>query len=152
MQSAATKILQAKGIPFRLIRLLNKSISSDDVIKNAVDDLNPAEICKTIIAKDESDNFYAIILPGKSKIDFSKAQNIIGQKISIIEFDDVEKITGQEPGAITPITLDIPILVDHKVFQTEKINFGSSDQSFGLEVSTNDLEKIFAFQRVDISQ
>lgn len=152
MESVATKILKAKNIPFRLIRLSNKSISSDDVIKNAVDDLNPSEICKTIITKDESGNFYAIILPGTNKIDFSKAQNIIGQKISIVEFDDIEKITGQEPGAITPITLNMPIFVDQKVFQMEKINFGSGDNLFGLEVSTADLEKIFVFQKVDISQ
>ncbi len=152
MQSAVTKILKDKDIPFRLIRLSNKSISSDDVIKNAIDDLNPSEICKTIITKDKSGNFYAIILPGKNKIDFSKAQNIIGQKINIVEFNDVEKITGQKPGAITPITLNMPIYVDQKIFQTEKINFGSGDYSFGLEISVNDLKKIFTFRKVNISQ
>ena len=152
MESEATKILKDKNVPFRIIKLSNKGISSGDVAKYAVDRLNPSEICKTIITKDKSNNNYALLLKGDDKIDFSKIKNVVGQKISIVRYEDVKQSTGKEPGAVCPITLDMPIFVDDKIFQSEKINFGSGNHMFGIEVSSNDLKKIFVFQKVDIAQ
>lgn len=62
MESEATKILKDKNIQFRVIKLSNKGISSNDVVKYAVDYLNPSEICKTIITKDKLGNNYALLL------------------------------------------------------------------------------------------
>jgi prolyl-tRNA editing enzyme YbaK/EbsC (Cys-tRNA(Pro) deacylase) len=148
----STNILKEKGIEFRLIKLSDKGISFDDVIENAEDEVNPNEICKTIIIKDKKGDKYAFFLKGDQKIDFSKAKEIVGKKISIISFEDLKKTTGKEPGAICPFLLQIPIYVDKKVFETEKINFGSGDHLYGLEISSVDLKKVIEFQEVEVSQ
>ena len=152
MKSEATKILKDKNISFRIIKLSNKGISSNDVAKYAVDHLDPSEICKTIITKDKLGKNYALLLKGDDKIDFLKVKNVVGKKISIVSYEDVKQSTGKEPGAVCPIILDMPIFVDDKIFQSEKINFGSGNHMFGIEVYSNDLKKIFVFQKVSIAQ
>ena len=42
--------------------------------------------------------------------------------------------------------------VDKKVFDSEKINFGSGDHLFGLEINSKDLKKIVDFKEVDVAQ
>lgn len=145
------KILKEKKIPYRLIELSDKGISFNDVIKNAKDEVNPKEICKTIIVKDKKDNKYAFFLKGDEKIDFAKAKDIVGKKISIVSHEDLVKTTGAEPGAICPLLLDMPIFVDKKVFGTKKINFGSGDHLHGLEMNSDDLNKVIRSGIVEVS-
>jgi prolyl-tRNA editing enzyme YbaK/EbsC (Cys-tRNA(Pro) deacylase) len=145
------KILKEKRISYRLIKLSNKGVSFEDVIKYAEDEINPGEICKTIIVKDKKEGKYAFFLKGDEKIDFSKAKEIVGKKISIVTYDDLIKTTGTEPGAICPFLLDMPLFVDKRIFETEKINFGSGDHLYGLEINPNDLKKLVKFEIVNIT-
>lgn len=139
-------ILKEKGIEYRLIELSDQSISFKDVIKNS--DLNPDEICKTIIV--EGEKRYAVFLKGDQKIDFAKLKEVIG-KCNIISFKDLKKDYG-EPGTICPITVGLPLLVDKRVLETEKINFGSGDLLYGLEMNTKDLEKVVEYKVVDVGK
>ncbi|MGD9276010.1 MAG: YbaK/EbsC family protein [Candidatus Pacearchaeota archaeon] len=148
----SVKILKGKNIPYRLIKLSDKGISFEDVIRNAEDKINPDEICKTIVVKDKKENKYAFLLKGNQKIDFSKVKEVIGKKASIVSFEDLKKSIGKEPGAICPFLLDMPIYIDKKVFETEKINFGSGDHLYGLEIFSKDLNKIIQFQKVEVSK
>lgn len=152
MELESTKLLKEKDIDYRLIELSNKGISTEDVIKYAKDEINPEEICKTIVVQDKQGNKYAFFLKGNHRIDFSKARQIIGQNISIVSYEDLKKATGKEPGAICPLLLNVPIFVDKKVFETEKINFGSGDHLYGLEINPNDLEKVINFKTVDVAR
>ncbi|NTU98510.1 YbaK/EbsC family protein [Candidatus Falkowbacteria bacterium] len=152
MKTKAIKIIESKGVTPRIIRLSNKGVSSNDVIKYAIDPLDPFEVCKTIIIKDKLGVFYGLLLKGGDKIDFVKVKDVIGQRAAMASHEEVLSLTGVEPGAICPVTLDMPIYIDEKVFGLERINFGSSDHAFGIEVLTDDLEKILAYVKVGISQ
>ncbi|GBE19707.1 prolyl-tRNA synthetase [archaeon BMS3Abin17] len=151
MKLKSIKILENQNIPYRLIKLSEKGVSFNDVIKYAENDINPDEICKTIVVKDKKGNKYAFFLKGSDKVDFFKAKEIIGQKISIVSYDGLVRATGTEPGAICPLLLDMPIYVDKRIFETEKINFGSGDHIYGLEINSKDLDKLIKFQICDIS-
>lgn len=152
MELKSTKILDEKGIPHRLIKLSQKGVSFEDVVKYAKDEINPGEICKTIIVKDKKGQKYAFFLKGDKKMDFSKAKEIIGSKISIVSYEDLVKETGTEPGAVCPFLLTIPIFVDKGIFELQKINFGSGDHLYGLEIESKDLKKIIDFKEVDVAQ
>ncbi len=152
MKLESVKILEEKNVSYRIIKLSEKAISVEDVIKYAEEKINPDEICKTIVVKDKSDSKYAFFLKGDDKIDFSKAKEIVGKKVHIVSYDDLVKATGIEPGAICPLLLDMPIFVDKKVFKTKKINFGSGDHLYGLEINSNDLEKVIKFRIIEVSQ
>ncbi len=150
MELESIKILKEKGIDYRLIKLSDRGIAAKDVMKYAQDKINPEEICKTIIVQDKQKNKYAFFLKGNHKIDFSKAKQIIGQGVSIISYEDLKKTTGKKPGAICPLLLDIPIFVDKEVFKTRRINFGSGDYLYGVEIESKNLEKIINFKLVNI--
>lgn len=152
MKLESTKILEEKNIPYRLIKLSEKGISFEDVVKYAENKLNPDEICKTIIVKDKKGNKYTFFLKGNKKIDFSKAKEIIGSKISIVGYEDFVKETGTEPGAICPFLLEIPIFIDKEIFGLEKINFGSGNNLYGIEIKSKDLSKLIKFKEVDVTQ
>lgn len=146
------KILEEKRIDYRLIELKDKAISVEDVIKYAKEKINPDEICKTIILKDKKRNNWAIFLLGNQRIDFSKARRVIGKNLTIANYEDVKKATGIELGAICPLLLKMPIFVDKRVFEKEKINFGSGDHLYGLEISSKDLGKLIDFKIINIAE
>ncbi|MBI2631427.1 YbaK/EbsC family protein [Candidatus Pacearchaeota archaeon] len=152
MELKSTKILDEKGISYRLIKLSQKGVSFEDVVKYSEDEINPSEICKTIIVKDKKGQKYAFFLKGDKKMDFSKAKEVIGSKISIVSYEDLVKETGIEPGAVCPFLLTIPIFVDKGIIELQKINFGSGDHLYGLEIESKDLKKIIDFKEVDVAQ
>lgn len=150
-ETYAAKMLKERGIEFRLIKLSDRAISVDDVVKFSDGSVKADEICKTIVVKD-SNNFYALFLLGSDKIDFSKAKNVIGKKISIASADEVKRAAGVEPGAVCPLLLNMPMIIDKKVFTKKKINFGSGDHLHGIGMKPEDLERAIEFRIADISQ
>jgi prolyl-tRNA editing enzyme YbaK/EbsC (Cys-tRNA(Pro) deacylase) len=147
----SVKILKQRDLEYRLIELEEKAISVEDVIRYSKTEIEPEEICKTIILKDRKGRKYAIFLLGNTRIDFNKAKRIIGSKVSVASFDEVLDATGVEPGAVCPLTLKIPLLVDRGVLSRERINFGSGNHLYGLEIQTQDIAKIIDYRLVDVA-
>ena len=147
----STDLLKKKSIWFRLISLSDKALTVQDVMKYSKGDVKPDEICKTIIVKDEQDNFHALFLLGSDRIDFGKVRTAIG-KVRIASPEEVKNVSGVEAGAVCPLLLAIPTIIDKKVFSKEKINFGSGDHLNGIEMKTEDLDKVIKFDVEEISQ
>ena len=151
MRLESVKVLAEKCISYRLIELMVRAVSVDDVMKYAKGEINRDEICKTIIMKDPKGGNYAILLLGKDRIDFPKARKVIGHKVRIASAEEVKEATGIEPGAVCPLLLKVPLFVDVRVFEQGKINFGSGDHLYGMEISPKDLERVVKFEVVDIA-
>ncbi len=146
------KLLIEKSIPYRLIELLDRAYTVQDVVKYSKGDITLNEICKTIIAKSDKGNSYAFFLYGNDKVDFIKTELIIGEKVHIAKYSEVKEYAGVEPGAVCPILLNMPIIMDTKVVNFNKINFGSGHHLFGLEILTKDFIKLVNPKIADISQ
>jgi prolyl-tRNA editing enzyme YbaK/EbsC (Cys-tRNA(Pro) deacylase) len=150
MRLRVQEILEDKKIEYRIIELEDRAISVKDVIQFSKEDINPEEICKTILVKQEK-QFYALFLRGSDKIDFKKLKTEIG-KSSIASKDEVHSITGVEPGALCPLLLDVPILVDRRIHKLEKLNFGSGNHLYGVEIASSDLGQLLDYKLVDIAE
>ena len=144
------EILKEKHVPYKVIHLAGKSISVNDVVRNSNGNVNPDEICKTIIVEDNNGNGYAFFIEGDKKIDFSKAKKIVGRKLRIMNSERLLELTGTEPGAVCPFLLDMPLFVDKAIFGKENIHFGSGDHLVGLEIKPDDLNKLVEFEIVDV--
>jgi prolyl-tRNA editing enzyme YbaK/EbsC (Cys-tRNA(Pro) deacylase) len=48
--------------------------------------------------------------------------------------------------------LDVPLYVDERVFMKERINFGSGNHLYGIEMSPKDLAKVIDFKVVDAAK
>jgi prolyl-tRNA editing enzyme YbaK/EbsC (Cys-tRNA(Pro) deacylase) len=150
MRLQVQDILDSKNIPYRIIELKDKAISINDVIKYSKEEINSEEICKTILVKQKID-YYALFLKGSDRIDFKKLKEVIG-KSSIASKVDVLKITGVDAGAVCPLLLDIPIIVDVGVLSLEKINFSSGNHLFGVEIASTDLARVLNYLLADITE
>ena len=145
-------ILDSHNIEYRLIELEERALSIEDVIKYSKAEINVDEICKTMILKDREGGRYAVLLRGGDRVDYGKAREALGLKVSIASFVEVKEAVGVEPGAVCPIMLDIGLFVDRKVMELERINFGSGNHKYGLEIRTGDLEKVVGFRVVDVAK
>ena len=146
------KLLAENGVRYRLIELSKPAFTVRDVIEFSKDSIDQREICKTIIVKSECGKFYAALLKGNDLIDFKKLDKIIGLKTKIADPHEINEVTGQTLGSLCPIILKIPIFIDHQILDLEKINFGSGNLSYGIEISVKDLVRIIVFKIVDISK
>ena len=93
----SVRVLEKKGVGFRLIELEDRAISVDDVIKFAKEDITPGEICKTIVLKDGEGDKLALLLLGDRRVDFNKARKTIGGKLRIASFDEVKEASPYKP-------------------------------------------------------
>ena len=148
----SVRILEEKGVDYRLIELKDRAISVSDVIRYSKERVRPEEICKTIILRDGEGARHAVFLPGDRRIDFEKARAIIGGKVSIASYDEVKDATGVEPGAVCPLLLRIPLFVDEGVLSRERINFGSGDHLYGIEIRSQDLAMVVDYELVDVAE
>lgn len=149
MRLRVQDILDEKHVPFRLIELKDRAVSVDDVIEYSITEIDPEQICKTILVKSKK-QFYALFLRGSDKVDFKKLKSVIG-KSSIASKDEVIAVTGVEPGAVCPVLLDIPLIVDERVLSLERLNFGSGNHLYGIEIASSDLGRVMGYRLADVA-
>lgn len=136
------KKLEDKGIKYNLIRLKDKAMTVQDVIKFSDVKINPNEICKTLILKDRENNTYAVVLIGNHRAGFNKIRKRFNcSELRMATPDEIRQETGLEIGAVCPLFLDLTMLIDRRVFSRKKVNFGSGDHLFGIEVNPKDIMK-----------
>ncbi len=146
MPLAIERLLQEKGIPYRLIRLNDKAFTVDDVVKYSEGDIKPEEICKTMILRGKkSDRKVAVLLRGRDRLNFSATKKQCGEEMTIANADQVRATAGVEPGAVCPFLLSVPLFVDDEVLRLTTLNCGSGDHLVGLEFNVQDLKKGTAF-------
>ncbi len=150
MKLPVEELMDKAGIEYRLIGLNDRAISVDDVIEFSKEFINPEEICKTILVKHKK-HYHALFLRGSDKIDFKRLRDIIG-KSSIASRAEVKMIAGVDPGAVCPLLLDVPVVVDQRVLGLERLNFGSGDHLFGVEIKSVDLSRVLGYVVADFAE
>ena len=125
-------------------------MSVEDVVRFSKEDINPGEICKTIIVKSKA-GFTALFLRGSDRVSFKKLRGVTG-KARIASSEDVVEITGVMPGSVCPILVPVPVIVDWKLLALDRVNFGSGDHLYGLEMKSADLYRVMDFMVADISE
>ncbi len=148
----SARVLRRKGVDFRLIELSQRAVSVEDVVRYSVSEIAVDEICKTILLKGSDGEMHAALLLGSHRIDFAKVRGVIGVSVRIATFEEIKAATGVEPGAVCPILLRAPLLVDRRVLAKDRINFGSGHHLYGLEIDPRELERLVEYRLVDIAE
>jgi len=134
--------LREKNIEFDLIQLKDRAMTVQEVIEFSDGKVDPKEICKTLILEDQENNSYAVVSLGDDRVDLEKVKKRFNtSKLRLASPDEIKQETGLEIGAVCPLFLDLPMLVDRKIFSRKKINFGSGDHLFGIEINPKDILK-----------
>jgi len=148
----SARAFRRKGVGFRMIELSQRAVSVDDVVRYSISEIAVDEICKTILLKSSDGETHAVLLLGSHRVDFKKVKGVIGANVRIAKFEEVKAATGVEPGAVCPILLKDPLLVDLMVMTKVKINFGSGHHLYGLEIDPRDLKRLVEYRLVDIAE
>lgn len=88
---------------------------------------------KSLFLKDKKDNYYIFITFTTKRTDFKAIKQLIGKRLSIVSPEEMESVTGQSPGAVSPFGYEekYPIIVDEELLPKEKWVFapGRPDRS-----------------------
>jgi len=146
----AIEKLKKYNVNYKILELGDIARTSEDVAK--LYGCDPREIIKTLLVKTDKDEIFAVMLPGVMKIDNKKLlKEIKAKKVRFLNENELKDNTNFEPGEVCPILIEKhKIIVDKTVFETDKINFGSGDLYFGIEIASKDLMKLINGKVVDI--
>ncbi|GMA07905.1 prolyl-tRNA editing protein [Tetragenococcus halophilus subsp. flandriensis] len=88
---------------------------------------------KSLFLKNSSEEYFIFFTFTTKKADFKKIHQLTGKRLKIVAKNEMEKITGQRAGAVSPIGYDsnISIIIDEELFDQEKLVFapGRPDQT-----------------------
>ena len=143
-------ILDGAGVEYRVMELTDRAVSVDDVVRLFKGEINPDEICKTILVKSKA-GFISLFLRGSDRVSFKKLKEVVG-KSRIASPEDVMEITGVLPGAVCPLLVTTPVIVDWKLLRLDRVNFGSGNHLYGIEMKSVDLYRVMDYTVIDFTE
>ncbi|MFO8070218.1 MAG: YbaK/EbsC family protein [Alkalibacterium sp.] len=99
---------------------------------------------KALFLKGKSGQYYSFVTFTTKSTDFKRLKQVAGEKVSIVKPDEMEEVTGQKPGAVTPLGYEesIPMIVDEELFEQEKLVFAPARPDQTMVIRAEDLKKI----------
>lgn len=105
--------------------------------------INVGQTAPTLILKTDKGFFSLIVSGDRGYIDFEKVANIIGcKKVKLAGAQEVEEVTGFVVGSIPLVGLDLPCVIDKRLFKYSNIYGGSGKATRTLIVNPSALEKL----------
>lgn len=136
------QLLKDKGIQFKVVDLPENAVSVDDVVRLSGGQIKEEEIVKTLIVKTKQGKFVGCILKGRDRLNKDLFERLATR-------EEVKEIAGVDIGAVCPILLGIPIIIDEKVTSLDRVNMGSGDHLKGLEINLEDLLKVIPDYKIE---
>ena len=144
------KKLKNDGVDFKLLSLHTTAISSTDVEK--VWPGNPNEIWKTLLVTDEND-FFAAFICGRDRLDLNKLATALGkQNLRMAKAKELKEKLKILPGEVCPLSVNVPLVCDSFINSFGKVNFGSGDMEYGIEMKVNDILKFLNMKVMSIKE
>jgi len=137
--------LKKKGLNYKVIDLGQEVFTVKGVSETGVD---ANCIVKTLIVR-TTDDFIALAVRGKDRVDFKKVRRLFGNKSELAKPVEVKKVIGVPIGAVCPILIEVPLYFDRKVMDLKHVNMGSGDLTKGLEMEFEDLLKAVGKYQVE---
>jgi len=151
----AIRALDEMGIPYQVVMLAHKVRHLDE----AADErgLPASHLAKTLLAREVDGRRYAIaIVRGDQRLSLKKLARLLGVKaLEMASLDDVPRITGYQPGAVSPAGLrrtDVPIYVDQHVLDQPRISVSAGRHDAELELAGPDLVRATQGQVADLTE
>lgn len=101
---------------------------------------------KALFLKGKSGQYYSFVTFTTKNTDFKRLKQVVGEKLAIVKPDEMEEVTGQKVGAVTPLGYEesIPMIVDEELFEQEKLVFAPARPDQTMVILAKDLKKIIA--------
>ena len=99
---------------------------------------------KALFLKGKSGRYYSFMTFTTKNVDFKQLKQVVGEKIKIVQPDEMKVVTGQIPGAVTPLGYEdtVSLIVDEELFRQEKLVFAPARPDRTMVIAAKDLNKI----------
>jgi Cys-tRNA(Pro) deacylase len=146
-----TQVLDAAGVEFTLhvhdhpVRSLEQAAAERG--------LRPEQIVRTLVFRLEGETFLLVLAPGPQKVSWRSLRRLLGvTRITTASRQEVLRVTGYPPGAVSPLGLATPlrILADRRLRLLPRISIGAGIPNAGVELRTEDLLQLTRAELVDL--
>ncbi|MBV7260420.1 YbaK/EbsC family protein [Photobacterium sp. WH24] len=100
---------------------------------------------KSLFLKRKSGGYCVFVTHKENRFDQKKIRDVIGERVSICNNEEMETITGCIAGALCPFVLDtsIPIILDVSLLDHKEVMFTPADPSYTFIVESGSLVSVF---------
>ena len=142
--SKVEKFIRDYNIEGELLKLNRYAKSSEDA--SQATGVSKDHIVKTIIVIGSDNKPYAVLLSGDRRINYDKLKRILKVKdVKLASFEDVKRITGLEPGEVSPFTEEIrriPCILDSLVARKDVVVIGGGSHYTLVKTKVNEIIRI----------
>lgn len=106
---------------------------------------------KSLFLRGKDGTYFIFLTFTTKRTDFKKLKNIMGQKLSVVSPQNMEELTGQKPGAVSPFGYenDVPVIIDEELLDQEKLVFAPGRPDRTMVVLVKDIYRIIDVLGVD---
>ncbi len=153
------KHLKHLRLSYKLIDLNQEAFTVSDVVRAGIIE---DEVVKTLVVRGtksitgiksikgiKGQQFVALALRGKDRLDFKKVRRLSGSKTELAKPGEVLHVVGVPIGAVCPVLVGIPLYFDEKVMDLGNVHMGSGDLKHGLEMKLSDLLKACSDYKIE---
>lgn len=127
-------------------RLLPQSKPTTTIEETAKErGIHPSQMVKCMLLRDMDNNYVLACSPGNQSVDPKKVRALLQcRRMTCVNIEDVEAITGFAIGTVGPLRLkiDMPIIFDHSIKQESLVTISSGDRLAGIALQVNDLIRV----------
>jgi Cys-tRNA(Pro) deacylase len=149
----ATQALDALGIPYTLHIHERPPRSLDQAA--AERGLLPDQIVRSLLFRLEDGSFILLLMPGPGRVSWSRLRRHLGvTRLTTATAEEVRRITGFEPGAVSPFGLARPLrlLADRAILRYETLSLGAGIRNAGILLSRDDLLRALEPELADLGE
>ena len=129
-----------QGVAFRVLPHQREAISIEDAAQQR--GIRPSQMVKSILLRDMGGQLALACVPGDRSVDPKKVRAFLQcRRMTCVDQNDVEALTGYAIGTVTPLALKraIPVLFDPLLLEESEVTISSGDRMAGLALSIEDL-------------
>jgi len=102
----------------------------------------------TLVLKTDKGLIALIVSGSRSKVNFEKIADILGcSNAKLASQEEVRKVTGSQVGSVRMVGLDLPCVIDKRLFHYDYIYGGTGQSTFTLKIAPqalNELNQVIA--------
>jgi Cys-tRNA(Pro)/Cys-tRNA(Cys) deacylase len=150
--TAATRALEAAGIPFRVVRTEPARDARESADRQGIE---LGALLRTIVVRRGDDDYLFILVPGGRRFDWPKLRAALGvSRLSLPDAEEARDVTGYARGAITPFgsSRAWPVVVDAAVMARERVAIGGGAHGVNVHLAPPDLVRVLSAAVFDVTR
>ena len=147
-QSPGSRAADQRSLDHREIRYGTVSSVEEAAIARGV---SVAAVVKSLLVRRGEDDHLLVLVPGDRSISWPKLRAVLGvSRLSMPDAKTALAVTGYERGTITPLGLDLPVVVDERL-RGEPITLGAGVHGVAIGLEANDIITSYSAVVADVS-